>query len=191
MRLETTGFSRHGDSTCLPASDGAASLQTNRQGPKPALVLSWKEAERAHRRPCQERGWAGSGELPCGLSGAATGNGRPGLFSAHGLSVFSSGCPSSFETGSQFHGFSHEFLRTSSTHQEGSRSQISRKACSPASSGAGSCSFTVHTDRQGWCSHAGSDAEGGVGPENSRSAPAGSALLVPEHFGQPGWGQSL
>lgn len=54
--LETTGFSRPGDSTCLRARRLHTISADEQAGTKSALHLSWKEAERVHRRPCQERG---------------------------------------------------------------------------------------------------------------------------------------
>lgn len=190
MRLEIMGFFRYGDLMCLRVSDGVVFLQINRQGSKFVFVLFWKEVERAYRRFCQERGWVGSGELFCGLSGVVIGNGRLGFFFVYGFFVFSSGCFSFFEIGSQFYGFFYEFLRISFIYQEGFRSQIFRKVCSFAFLGVGFCSFIVYIDRQGWCFYVGFDVEGGVGFENSRLVLVGFVLLVFEYFGQLGWGQS-
>lgn len=73
------------------------------------------------------------------------------------------------------------FFRTSSTHQESSRSEVSREMCSPASSRVGFCTFTVHTGHQGtvsecrvWFGRAGAWEP---------TLPASSNLLVQEHWG--------
>lgn len=77
----------------------------------------------------------------------------------------------SLRPGTNYSGFlTGSFLRMSCTHQEGSRSDVSKKTCSPVSSRAGLCNFTRYTDHQGFRSNADSGSQSTGGAKNLSSS---------------------